>query len=82
MSELGLLSRGGASSIMMFFVGINCLACCMIAVCVFLVWVGVRAGLCFVCLASLVRVCMMMMSCGLKVSCLMVLSVWGRVNVG
>ena len=47
----------------------------------FFVWLGVRACLAFVFLASFVKVCMIMMSFALKVSCLIFLNVCVRVNV-
>ena len=75
------MRRGGASRRIMCDEGMYLFRCVMIVDCMCIVSVGVRACLCFVCLASFVRVAMTTMSVFLNVMFLIVLRVCGSVNV-
>ena len=81
MSEEVESSRGGASSNVMFLLGMCLMRCWMIWIWICFVWSGVRRCLLFVCLASLVRVPIMTVSFLLNVVCLILSSVWERVYV-
>ena len=81
MSEEGESRRGGASIRIMFWRGMRAMRYCMISDSNCLTLSGVRRCLFLVCLASFVITFSITVSLFLNVVCLILINVWGSVNV-